>query len=231
MQAALIAVVTALVSGGAWASEKQSQHGNADRNGKIASAAPLADRIVQQRDDCLGKLHALKVAFSSENPARAEAACTIDNPVRLEKIPLRNGGLVQLPDKPLLSCAAALVLTEFSRDLLQPLAHHHMHRDLTHLSTGPGYDCRTRNRVPGAKISAHGQGVAIDIMAIQTAPVKIVIETPADDGQRNFIAGIRTAACGWFTTVLGPGNDPAHRNHLHFDLEKRGRDGTSRLCQ
>jgi hypothetical protein len=46
-----------------------------------------------------------------------------------------------------------------------------------------------------------------------------------------YIDALRRAACGWFTTVLGPGSDAAHADHLHLDREPRGRDGESRLCQ
>ncbi|MBY0361251.1 MAG: extensin family protein, partial [Phreatobacter sp.] len=57
------------------------------------------------------------------------------------------------------------------------------------------------------------------------------VETPASEDGRRFVATLRKAACGWFTTVLGPGSDTAHADHLHLDREPRGRDGESRLCQ
>jgi hypothetical protein len=31
--------------------------------------------------------------------------------------------------------------------------------------------------------------------------------------------------------VLGPGSDAAHANHIHIDMEPRGRDGRSKVCQ
>ena len=40
---------------------------------------------------------------------------------------------------------------------------------------------------------------------------------------------MRTAACGWFTTVLGPGSDGYHEDHIHVDLAVRV--SGYRLCQ
>ena len=41
---------------------------------------------------------------------------------------------------------------------------------------------------------------------------------------------MRTAACGWFMTVLGPGSDPVHEDHLHVDVEPHGASGRYRIC-
>jgi hypothetical protein len=35
---------------------------------------------------------------------------------------------------------------------------------------------------------------------------------------RNIVDSVRTAACGWFTTVLGPGADAAHTDHFTLTL-------------
>jgi hypothetical protein len=40
--------------------------------------------------------------------------------------------------------------------------------------------------------------------------------------QGKILKAIRRAACGPFTTVLGPGSDRFHRDHLHLDTA-RGR--------
>ena len=42
---------------------------------------------------------------------------------------------------------------------------------------------------------------------------------------------IRVAACGWFTTVLGPGSDAAHAEHLHVDILQHGSSDRYRICQ
>ena len=44
-----------------------------------------------------------------------------------------------------------------------------------------------------------------------------------DDGtpQAEFLAEIRAAACGPFTTVLGPGTNEYHSDHFHLDTAER----------
>ncbi|MET0606351.1 MAG: extensin family protein, partial [Beijerinckiaceae bacterium] len=79
--------------------------------------------------------------------------------------------------------------------------------------------------------SAHGRGLAVDIASVTLSERRVIsVETPKDDAERRYIAALRKAGCGWFTTILGPGADPAHANHLHFDLERRSNANT-RLCQ
>jgi len=48
---------------------------------------------------------------------------------------------------------------------------------------------------------------------------------------RNVVDAARTAACGWFTTVLGPGSDAAHTDHLHVDTTLHGTSDRYRICQ
>jgi hypothetical protein len=39
------------------------------------------------------------------------------------------------------------------------------------------------------------------------------------------------AGCGWFTTVLGPGSDEAHANHIHVDILQHGSSNHYRIFQ
>ena len=47
--------------------------------------------------------------------------------------------------------------------------------------------------------------------------------------QRGLLNNVRSDACDYFTTVLGPGYDIFHRDHFHFDLMQR-RNG-HRACR
>ena len=42
---------------------------------------------------------------------------------------------------------------------------------------------------------------------------------------------LRISACGYFTTVLGPGANAAHAEHYHFDLGLHGKSGNYRICE
>jgi hypothetical protein len=84
--------------------------------------------------------------------------------------------------------------------------------------------------VAGAKLSEHATANAFDVMSIAFAdrpPIKIQARNPAFPEAR-FQAAIRAGSCAYFTTVLGPGSDASHHNHLHFDMAQRG--GGYRLC-
>jgi Extensin-like protein C-terminus len=35
---------------------------------------------------------------------------------------------------------------------------------------------------------------------------------------RDVVDSVRTAACGWYTIVLGPGSEAARTDHLHADI-------------
>ncbi|MGL4286572.1 MAG: extensin family protein, partial [Phreatobacter sp.] len=182
---------------------------------------------------CLDRLRGLGIRFTTAPvPAPASSVCAIATPVRLESLDLGGAQVLDLPDRPLVDCPFAETLALFARDLMAPLARSQFETRLTRLGTGPGFECRPRNRVAGARISSHGQGRAIDIAWFGLADSRrIVIEQPADEAQKRFIGAVRRAACGWFTTVLGPGSNAAHANHLHFDREPRGRNGETRLCE
>jgi len=90
------------------------------------------------------------------------------------------------------------------------------------------YDCRGRNRVAGAILSEHGLANALDIRSIRLKDGRVV--RPADSGApREFRAAMKAAVCTRFTTVLGPGSDGYHEDHIHMDRAERR--GGYRLCQ
>jgi hypothetical protein len=55
----------------------------------------------------------------------------------------------------------------------------------------------------------------------QTTEVASLIDSPSTP-QAKFLRRIHQAACGWFSTVIGPEANEEHRNHLHLDLQTRG---------
>jgi hypothetical protein len=90
------------------------------------------------------------------------------------------------------------------------------------------YECRSRNRVPGAKLSEHGKGNALDISAVKLRN-GAVFNLTDPLVSKPFRERMRTLACGRFTTVLGPGSDGYHNDHIHLDLIERSHG--YRICQ
>lgn len=90
---------------------------------------------------------------------------------------------------------------------------------LVELRVASHYACRSRNSRPGARLSEHARGRAIDISAFVMADgSRLVVEDDwsGDDGR--LLRRLHASACGPFGTVLGPEADAHHRDHFHFDV-------------
>jgi hypothetical protein len=86
------------------------------------------------------------------------------------------------------------------------------------------YSCRTMNGQPGATISEHAFGNALDISTFRLADGR---EIRVKDGwkgapeEQGFLRTVHAAACERFSTVLAPGADAFHYDHIHVDLARR----------
>jgi hypothetical protein len=82
-----------------------------------------------------------------------------------------------------------------------------------------GYSCRTRNSLPGAKISEHGKGKAVDIsgVTLKNGVVISVLKGWGTKAQGKILRAMHSSACGPFGTVLGPSANKYHKDHFHFD--------------
>jgi hypothetical protein len=199
----------------------------------VSTPPQSAGETSEAATDCRATLLAVGAVFQpAEIEAQTDPRCAIVEPVRLESLALRDGQRVDLPDRPTLACAAAVTFTSFVDEALASLVKGTFGVSISAIRTGPGFDCRTRDHIPGAKLSEHAKGLAIDIAGISFAGGRLYqVGTLADTAERAFDHAARAAACGYFHTVLGPGADAFHSAHWHFDLESRGADGKSKLCQ
>ncbi|MDF2235179.1 extensin family protein [Albimonas sp. CAU 1670] len=85
------------------------------------------------------------------------------------------------------------------------------------------YACRSRNSRPGARLSEHALGNAVDVRAFQLTDGREIAPLRGwDKGDAGrFLKAAWSSACGPFGTVLGPESDEYHRDHLHFDTARR----------
>ncbi|WP_207101800.1 extensin family protein [Paracoccus shandongensis] len=199
--------------------------------------APPAWWMLRETDQ---ELAACKLALShlgtvyAEQPPLTDAAdpdCGIARPIRVDRI---------LPDLVLeggavMRCDTARGLGFWARDFLRPAASHLPGAPrVTGLRLGTTYDCRPRigTGEDRPKLSEHALGNAIDIAAVLldgADPLVIQPRTDTGDLAEAFQRTIRAAGCLFFTTVLGPGANAAHDDHLHLDIAARR--GGWRLCQ
>lgn len=146
------------------------------------------------------------------------SGCGIPNAVRLTSV---DG--VALSQPSLMNCATASALKTWINDGARP-AVKRQGGGISGLRVAAHYSCRTRNNQPGAKISEHGRGKAIDISAILLADGSemSVLRDWGSGKKGRALRQMHGAACGTFGTVLGPESDRFHRDHFHFDTAKHG---------
>ena len=99
---------------------------------------------------------------------------------------------------------------------------------LTRLDTYDDFDCRGRNRKLTGKVSEHGKANAIDVRGMTFASGRFAMWTDIKFN-KPLRESLRKSACARFTTVLGPGSDGYHEEHIHLDLAERHND--YRICQ
>ena len=181
---------------------------------------------------CQQRLADRHVTFSFTPPV-AEGDCAIPLPVRLRSLAI---GADDIPfsGEPVLDCRMAELLADWVGSVVVPLARYHLGSGLAAVETGPGYVCRNRNNEAAGKLSEHAKGNALDIFAFALSDGRRVAVRPADQpapAVAAFLAAVRVTACGYFLTVLGPGSDAAHAEHLHLDLRLHGRTANYRICE
>ncbi len=154
-------------------------------------------------------------------------ACGGRDMVTLKSVLLPDKPRVALAPAPVLRCAMAEQLAAWLRDEAAPDLQAAGAR-LRAVDTYDDYECRSRNRVKGGKLSEHGKGNAVDVRAFTLSDGRVwqLTDVTVDKHLRE---KLRDAACRRFTTVLGPGADLYHAGHVHLDLEARR--NSYRICQ
>ena len=150
----------------------------------------------------------------------ANGNCGVRNGVRLTALP----GGIPLSKPGTMTCAMAEATAEWLRGVAQPAARQRLQANITAVIIGPTYACRTMNHQRGAKLSEHSYANAIDIAGFAFDQRKDFTVRPSHptSGENLFQAFIRKNACRIFDTVIGPGGDRFHNDHLHLDLRNRG---------
>ena len=186
-------------------------------------------------DECLIKLSALGASVqAATSPSDDNHSCSIAMPIRLKHVTSRTGlkSVIQFPNQPLIDCRLAEPLARWIGEVVAPVFAANFSSPLRAIRTGPGYECRNRNHETTGKLSAHAIGFALDISGFELANGQVVSVQPGNDPVSDeVVRTVRTAGCGWFMTILGPGSDAAHANHLHLDIQPRGSGGGYRICE
>ncbi len=176
-----------------------------------ASATPSADELA-----CRQRLDALGVAFETRPPESDASGCALPWPVTVSGL----GAGIALDPPATLNCETAEATARFAQQVVAGETRAAFSVDLKSVRQVSGYVCRPRAGLE--KLSEHAFGNAIDFGAFVLEDGReIAVARSENLSTSRFLARVRQAACGPFTTVLGPGTDEAHADHFHFDLAPR----------
>jgi hypothetical protein len=149
------------------------------------------------------------------------------------KVAAFKGGEVGLNRQATLACPMVARTDLWIEQVVQPAAQLYFGASVVEIQAG-SYACRSRNNQRGAKLSEHAFGNALDIMGFRFADgrdVKVVSGWRGTPAEQDFLREVFVGACEHFNTVLGPGSDMFHYDHLHIDLARHDPKGMRKVCR
>lgn len=168
---------------------------------------------------CRAQLRKLGVTFRDIPRIEGGPTCGVAWPIKVSG--LANGVKV---NETTLNCQVTLAFARWVKDEVNPSARARYFSGVAKIETMGGYSCRRMNSRSNNPWSEHAHGNAVDIGTIVLNNGKEI-----DVRKKGFFAfrekgllkAVRSDSCKYFSTVLGPGSDPDHWNHFHFDLRTR----------
>jgi hypothetical protein len=210
------------------AGSQPKEPAKSESNGEAKPAAAIPPNGPSSDDPtpCLDRLAKLGVKLEPMPPIAA-GACGAEHPFQMSKLP---DGVAAAPTAQV-GCPMAEALARWVLEVVEPEAQKHLKLAPKKVLIGTSYECRGQNRDAAAKLSEHAFANAVDVMgfAFEKGPNLGVGARGDDTPEGRFQAAVRSGACTYFSTVLGPGSDPSHSDHIHLD--KRERKAGQRICQ
>lgn len=214
----LIALVALLAAGAQRFAARHPEHLpwtplDADAPVGWATRAKLA-RLGADPAACRAWLAREGVAFTPVPDRVTAPGCGFTGAVRLSDpgIRLRPGDLT-------LTCPVAAALTIWVRQAVQPAAARQLGSEVVALVNYGSYSCRS---IAGTdRPSEHATANAIDIAGFRTRDgreIALARDWARPDARGAFLRDAAQGACAVFGTVLGPGYNAAHADHLHLDM-------------
>jgi hypothetical protein len=145
--------------------------------------------------------------------------CGATDAVLLDSVILPDQAKVAVSPPATLRCPMAEQIAQWVRDDVAPTVLK-LGGPLRGLDNFDSYECRGRNRIRGAVLSEHGRADALDVRLFKLADGRELTLTDVNV-DKTWRDALRGSACARFSTVLGPGSDGAHEEHIHLDLAER----------
>jgi hypothetical protein len=138
--------------------------------------------------------------------------------------PVTAVGPVAIKPTATLACPIVSELDRWFADSVQPSAMRWFGARVVEIKQISAYSCRGMNGNPSAHISEHAFGNALDVAAFVLADGRRISVKDGWRGmpeEQGFLRDVQSGACAHFTTVLAPGSNVYHYDHIHVDLMRR----------
>lgn len=138
--------------------------------------------------------------------------------------PVQFAGATMITPAATLACPMVSALDQWIAQAVQPAAQRWFGQPVVEIKQISAYSCRGMNGQRGAPISEHAFGNALDIAAFTLADRRRIVVKSGWRGEpeeQGFLRDVQAAACEQFSTVLAPGSNVYHYDHIHVDLRRR----------
>ena len=148
--------------------------------------------------------------------------------MRLEAIVLPDKRQVPVKPAAILRCKMATAIAEWIRNDIAPLAEKTRQSDQRTRQFRFVPNAAAATVSPARMLSEHGRANALDVRGFKLANGRMMSLTDRDLA-RETRESVLHSACTRFSTVLGPGSDWYHEDHIHLDVMERRNN--YRICQ
>jgi hypothetical protein len=124
-----------------------------------------------------------------------------------------------------LACPLVSALDRWVSEGVQPAALRWFGSPVVSIKQISSYSCRSMVGSGTSTISEHAFGNALDVAGFTLADGRTITVKDGWHGsaeEQGFLHDVQFYACETFTTVLAPGYNVYHYNHIHVDLMRRG---------
>ena len=184
------------------------------------SRPALPDVMPASEVACRRQLTKLGVKFRDLARITNGPSCGIDYPIELTGL---SGGIDVKPSVKL-NCQVTAAFAQWVKNELVPSARYRYFSGVSVIKPLGGYSCRRMNSRSRGPMSEHARGNAIDVgKFVLKSGKEIDVRKPGFFAfrEKGLLKAVREDSCKYFSTVLGPGSDPFHKDHFHFDLRSR----------